>query len=549
MDTFLRLRRKFKFHKVKLTYRSLGRMSMYIFGCFIIASVIWSKFFPSTSNNRYATLSLQNYKLVETEISKKLTSNPDNPELWRLLVMCRVMAEQTPMTMNIDEVNPLNPELSTKGRQEFLFSNEEFLEFLNKSTNPSPELLKFRYMIMKGGRHVNLKYHNRSIQELEEILRVYRDTARFTKVLEVAHVILREDPENVLAKRMAFLALTVQGKTDEVKKYLEDETWRPYAGHYERYKYYLNEGNYAKMVYHMTIYEYSSYSWKAFVACGVAGLGWALLLVHIGSGWFWKRKEQLLIPTALTLGFVSTIFCLAIVVIQNHFLNFEGEFKTKSIAYNLAYCVLGIGLREEVCKLLFFLPLLYFLKNIKEDYKILCYCSLIGLGFAIEENIGYFMRSGQASIMGRFLTANFAHTFMTGFTCFYLVKAVQNGGRSWDEFTTTFLKMIGIHGIYDFLLLDPTMIQKGMPFFSMMIYVYLAMLYLRLLMNTAPPAHQFVSLTRIFTIVLCCTIGVTFLMLSSEIGMKSTLKAIASGIVVYAIYAYMFYREFDEHIG
>ena len=548
MDTFLRLRRKFKFHKVKLTYRSLGRMSMYIFGAFVIASFIWAKFFPSSSEQRYGALALKNYKLVETEISEKLKANPDNEKLWRLFIVLRVIAEQTPIKINFDEMNPLSPELSSIGKQEFLLTNDEFLEFLNLSTKPDPELLKLRYRLMKDKDFSNINFHTRSVQELEEIGRVFRDTGQFNKALEVFHMVLKEDSENAFAKEMVFFSLSALGDSEEIKRHLDDESWRPYAGHYTLFKYYLKEGNYTKMLYHLTIEEYKSYSWKAFVTCGVAGLGWVLFLVHLGSGWFWKRKEQLLIPTALTLGFISTIFCLGLVVVQDHLLNHQG-FEGKSVIYNLAYCVLGIGLREEVCKLLFFLPLLYFIKDIKEDYKILCYCSLVGLGFAIEENIGYFMRAGQGAIMARFLTANFAHTFMTGFTCYYLVKAVQRGGHAWDDFTTTFIKMIGIHGIYDFLLSDPTMIAKGMPFFSMMIYVYVAMLYLRLLMNTAPPAHQFVSLTRVFTIVLCCTIGVIFMMISSETGMKTAIKAIASGIIVYAIYAYMFYREFNERIG
>ena len=100
MDTFLRLRRKFNFHKIKLTYRSLGRMSMYIFGAFVIASFIWAKFFPSTSEHRYGALALKNYKLVETEISEKLKADPKNGRLWRLLVMLRAMAEQTPIKIN-----------------------------------------------------------------------------------------------------------------------------------------------------------------------------------------------------------------------------------------------------------------------------------------------------------------------------------------------------------------------------------------------------------------------------------------------------------------
>ena len=548
MDTFLRLRRKFNFHKIKLTYRSLGRMAMYIIGSFVVLSFIWIKFFPSNSEARFYIQAMKNYKTVETEISDKLKKNPADENLWRLLVKLRVMAETQLEKIDVSSINPLNPEESVGGRQEFLFSKNEFLAFLETAEKPEPELLKLRYELFSSHSLENVKYHNRTFNELKEIGLILMDVHMFKKAIEVFYMVLDTDPENAEAKKSIFKCLTFSQQPGEVKKLIQDPQWRPYAGHYDLYKYYLNDKSYGRMLYHLTASEYTRYTWKAIVACAVTGLGWILFLVHLGSGWFWKKKEQLLIPAAVILGFFSTIFCLGVVVVQDYFLKYEGM-KLDNMVYNLGYCVLGIGLREELCKLLFFLPLVVFLKNIREEYKLLCYCSLVGLGFAIEENLSYFMNYGNQVLMTRFLTANFLHMFTTGFVCFYLIKAIQQKGKAWDEFTVTFLKMVGIHGIYDFFLMDPNMVMKGFDFFAMMLYVYMAMMYLRLLINTAPPAHHYVSLTRVFSIAICLTLGITFLMSSSEIGIKLTIKVIFAGVLGNAIFAYMFYREINEPIG
>ncbi len=548
MDTFLRLRRKFNFHKIKLTYRSLGRMAMYIIGFFVVTSFIWINFFPSNSESRYQIMAMKNYKAVEIEISERLKKNPADADLWRLLVQLRVMAEKQPQKLDVSNMNPLNPEDAFGGSQEYLFSESEFLNFLETAEKPEPKLLKLRYELYKSHSLKEIKYHNKSLNELNEIGLILMDARMFKEAIEVFYIVLDSKPEDTEAKKHIFKCLTYSMQVNEVKKLIEDPAWRPFASHYDLYRYHLEKHSFGKMLYHLTASEYNRYSWKAIVACSVTGLGWILFLTHLGSGWFWKRKEQLLIPLAVTLGFFSTIFCLGVVVVQDHFLQYTGM-KADNMIYNLGYCVLGIGLREELCKMLFFLPLLFFLKNIREEYKLLCYCSLVGLGFAIEENLSYFMNYGNQVLMTRFLTANFLHMFTTGFVCFYLVKAIQQKGKAWDEFTMTFLKMVGIHGIYDFLLMDPNLASKGFGFFAMMLYVYVAMMYLRLLMTTAPPAHQYVSLTRVFTIALCLTLGITFLMSSSEIGIKLTIKIIFAGVLGNAIFAYMFYREINEPIG
>ena len=547
MDTFLRLRRKFNFHKVKLTYRSLGRMALGIFGFFVIISFVWIKFFPSDSVERYTFQSMKDYKSVETELVSKLKKDPANEELWRILVSLRVRAKDMPDKIDIEKFNVIVPENAVVGTQEFVLSDEQFEDFLKTAKAPKPIRLQTRYQIYKDKNLKNIKYHNKSLDELKEIALILFEERILNKAIEAYYLVLESEPDNVAAKEKIFMCLLITGQTDEVNRLLLDPKWRPYANDHIVYKYYLENHQYHKMLFYLTRSQFKNYNWKTYLTCIVAGLGWMLFLVHLGSGWFWKRKEKILIPAAVTLGFFSAFFCLGVVVTQDFYLEHNGM-KPGNIIYNLAYCVLGIGLREELCKMLFFLPLLFFMKNIREDYKILCYCSLVGLGFSIAENFNYFLGHSNAA-MERFLTANFAHTFLTGFICFYLVKAIQQKGKAWDEFTMTFLKMVAIHGVYDFFLMDPTMLDKGFDFFAMMLYIYVAIMYIRLLMNTAPPTHQYVSLTRVFSIAICVAVGITFLMMSSEMGIKPTLKAIFRGLISNAIFAYMFFREINEPIG
>ena len=174
----------------------------------------------------------------------------------------------------------------------------------------------------------------------------------------------------------------------------------------------------------------------------------------------------------------------------------------------------------------------------------------MSLGFSIEENFSYAARAlGSPVLMNRFLTANFLHMFLTAFICYSLTIAVQRGGRAWEEFAVSFAKMVLAHGVYDFLLVDPQMQKGGFYFFALMILLWLAMQYIRLILSCAPPRHRSVSLTRVFTIVLCVAIGISYVLLSDVIGMQYAMKAIFAGVLSNAIFAYMFFKEFNDPIG
>ena len=547
MEKFLKLRRALKLDKVKLTYRSLIRMSLYIFGLFLLLSVLAEKFFPSQSEMHFRAMLVIDYKTAEKECVARLKGNPADAKIWRLLVKYRVNNEyrKTP---------------DGKPRESFL-TDRQFKDFLKTAENPSPSALSYLYYLYEKQKQKQLSRtgsgeifithsENLSIENKEELGRFYFDQRQFSESEKELRQVIAEKPDDSELRAMVLEAVR-RVDLQSFLEMLEDPEWVSYADDRILRDYYLEKGSYHKMFYHLIISRYSYYTAEAIVVCILAGLGWILFLVHLGHGWFWSRKEQLMIPVAFILGYFSTHFCLGIVVIQDHLINFDGNNATKDTVFNLAYCVLGIGLREEVCKMLFFMPLLPFLMRVKENYKILVYCSLVGLGFAVEENIGYWMRDGAGSqaVMSRFLTANFIHMFLTGYICYYLTIAFKKKGKAWDDFTHALIKMIVIHGVYNFFYIDPKMVREGFYFFSLMIAIYMSMQYIRLLLYSAPPSHTYLSLTRVFTVVLCLTIGIALLSMSMEIGVKESVKVIFAGLMTNAIFAYMFYREFDEHIG
>jgi RsiW-degrading membrane proteinase PrsW (M82 family) len=552
MDRFLKLRKKLKLDKVKLTYRSLIRMSLYILGLFLVLSVLAERFLPVNSDYHFQVLFLTDYKAAEKQCAEHLTKNPTDADMWRLYVFHRTNAEFT--SKKLQAMSPAGSQLIPQ-KIDFFLNDQEYIDLIKKAEKPTPEALSYlRHLIIQKFRKKTTSAivfeHtvNLSADRKEELARFYMQERKFTNAVKLFNEILLLQPDNDEIKSLLMKAMFYSDR-EEFTKMLGDPEWASYADDNSLFRYYLKTGSYFKMLYYLTKSELSHYSLKAVVCCVLAGFCWVIFLTHLGHGWFWSRKEQLMILVAFGLGFLSTHFCLGVVVVQDHLIGFDGNNETKTTVFNFAYCVFGIGLREELCKMLFFMPLLPFLVKVKENYKILVYCSLIGLGFAVEENIGYSMRyANDPVLMGRFLTANFLHMMLTGYICYYLTLAFKRKGKAWDDFTTALVKMIVIHGIYDFFLIDPKMKAEGFYFFSMMIAIYMSMQYIRLLLYSSPPSHHYVSLTRVFTAVLCVAVGLSLFMLSVDAGVKASIKLIFAGMLTNAIFAYMFFREFDERI-
>jgi len=196
-----------------------------------------------------------------------------------------------------------------------------------------------------------------------------------------------------------------------------------------------------------------------------AGTIW---LIIVGQFAGFGRRRLILYGAALILGILSASATLYAVVIQQ---NIRGFTQEGDLWHQLTYCIAGIGLREETIKLLFFVPLIPFLRR-RQDIEVLVVAGFVGLGFAVQENVGYYL--GESfSPWPRFFTANFFHLAVTGILGLALVQFVRWPRTRWEELLATFIAVVVVHGLYDaFLMIPELMVEYS--FFALLILALIA---------------------------------------------------------------------------
>ncbi len=96
------------------------------------------------------------------------------------------------------------------------------------------------------------------------------------------------------------------------------------------------------------------------------------------------------------------------------FLKFKIDLQLhRSFMEDLLYCIAGIGLGEEVIKLLPLLLIIKFTRQVNESIDFIIYASVSALGFAFIENSMYFYETNLTSIPGRAFTAVPMHMFLS----------------------------------------------------------------------------------------------------------------------------------------
>lgn len=233
---------------------------------------------------------------------------------------------------------------------------------------------------------------------------------------------------------------------------------------------------------------------------------WFLIITRFAGAW---RRQLWLYLAAFILGFFSATLTLYVVWLQGELLLFNHD-PEDPILDQLIYCVAGIGLREEVAKLLLFMPLVPLLAKRGHDIDALVCAGLVGLGFAFNENIGYLGRGGEFTTWGRFLTANFAHVALTGIAGLSLVKMWRRPGRHWEQFLQDFLLVVLVHGAYDALLMVPDFGEYSIlsiVVFALLAYLFLdqatALMRREERMNISPLAIFVLGAALLIGVVLC----------------------------------------------
>ena len=211
---------------------------------------------------------------------------------------------------------------------------------------------------------------------------------------------------------------------------------------------------------------------------------------------------------------------------------------------NLKFFIAGVGLREELSKLLLFLPLGIFLARDGDGPEILALAGCVGLGFAMEENISYFSNGLSAVTIGRFLTANVMHITMTGISGKALCRALRNPAAIGD-FLGTFTLMVLAHGLYDAL--GDTAGLEDYGFLSLVIMIGLAYYYFHTMSGLLNRENRMIySLSSIFVGGLALIFSCTLVVLAFQYSALMASVSMYFGALDSALLIVVFLRQFKE---
>lgn len=270
----------------------------------------------------------------------------------------------------------------------------------------------------------------------------------------------------------------------------------------------------------------------------VAGGLWFVLIARLGRLGDRPRARAPLYLAGFLLGAMSTWPTLFVGEASSAL----GFVPTGQPIQDLIFFIFGVGLREELLKLGAFallLPVLVRRGGEGRRLEVLGTAAFVGLGFAAEENLGYFHGGALDVTIGRFLTANFLHVAMTAILGAALAEMVASPSTKSDDFTREFLLVVGLHGLYDFFLASASV--SDWSFLSMTIFVLLAQRFLREIRHVRPVGGP--SLRDGFVLALVALAGITFAWASARIGAGPALLAMGEGLLGSAILVILFMRE------
>ncbi|QDT04628.1 hypothetical protein K227x_30210 [Rubripirellula lacrimiformis] len=273
-----------------------------------------------------------------------------------------------------------------------------------------------------------------------------------------------------------------------------------------------------------------------------AAAGWFVVLMQMGQADARTGVRWWLCLVGVALG------CLSIW--PTHLLNIWQEINWDLLEgddwfQNVKYYVLGVGLREELAKLLLLLPLMPFLASRRNTIEALLVSASVGLGFAMVENMGYFSRSGGTDSMGRFLTANFAHIAMTGLIGLAVARVIWKQ-QDVSHALLVFLLVMLAHGFYDAAIAVPELSEYSIG--GMILFILLAYAFFHEVRMAYVPRSETISLTATFLFAVSAMTATTFMYVSWQVGLIAAATLLATDIVSLALLVYMYLREMPNSL-
>lgn len=276
------------------------------------------------------------------------------------------------------------------------------------------------------------------------------------------------------------------------------------------------------------------------ILTGLCWLTFSLQAVQIRS---WRDHRLYAPVVAVVLGALSVWPTFFFILWQEQNWGIE---KSDTLAGGLRFYILGVGLREELSKLILFVPLLPLLVWRRDELAALTCAGCVGIGFGMAENVGYIGRSMATATLTRLLMPVPAHMAWTGLLGLAAYRACR-WPREWGpQFLATFGIIVLAHGMYDSFGTVPGL--EGFSMGTFIIFVLLVFQFFRELRPHLTRRGEPVSLTANFLACVSIVAAATFVYLCAAVGWQKAGEVISLGIVAQGLMVYLFLHEMPERV-
>lgn len=362
-----------------------------------------------------------------------------------------------------------------------------------------------------------------------------------------AYELFRREAENDDATESRFMAVQALAAAKDVTTLAalrDDERFAQYVTPYVRLQMAIGARDWWGILKAIPATQIHSYQQNVILVAAIAGLAWALFLAHLGELRSPFSGTAVLCVAGFVAGVISTTPTIFLVILQDDVFGFSAG---EDILRTFAYYIAGVGAREELCKLLLFVPLLPFLIKRDDELDAFIVAAFVGLGFAIEENGNYFMMSQAASAPGRFLTANFFHLALTGLNGLALFRACTRGMSGVNDLMLVLPMTIMAHGAYDALLDLPG--AEGSGFLAIIVYVGFSFYMFSRIHPLRNNLRMTLSLTGSFVIGISLLAAAVIAFQMATLGAEAGASLIFSEMLNSGILVVMFFRQFNEPLS
>jgi RsiW-degrading membrane proteinase PrsW (M82 family) len=348
-------------------------------------------------------------------------------------------------------------------------------------------------------------------------------------------------PERLREARREWVEyLLYRDEFSKIRELMEDPGFEEHISALTKYLIAAEEYDWEGMLRNLVPSQYESKTPGVLFLAGLTGLFWWLILLRVFQVPA-RSLTTVLTLAALVLGAISTWPTLLSAVWQEQAWGLDPALQGGDPVNQIIYSIAGTGLREELCKLLLFLPLVPILLKRNQPREILLVAACVGLGFAVEENLNYFEQASTA-VAGRFVTANFAHCIFTGLIGYNFCRCLRDWRQHLSSFLGVFTIMVFSHGLYNALM----SYELGSGFLSIMLFIFLSWMFFQLADSLRAPGYSIISATSLFIFGLSLMLACTLVVLSFQMPVAMAGFLMAGMAMDSLVLGIMFTRCFGE---